>query len=466
MFAQLFQRSNCLLNQRNRYQLLATVLINLICISHGMGIGWLSPTLRKLQSTDSPLQFSLDVNDVSWVGSALGLGSVTGNIICGLLINRIGGKLCLLLIAVPHSCLWFLVYFAQSVEFLIVGRFLAGITGGGIYIIHPIFLSEISDANIRGTLASMVMLSVNIGILLGYILGTHLAYYSVPFVVLLCPLSYFALILLFIRDSPMQLIREQRFAAAEKSFRYYKNIKDSDSLDKQSLATLEFENIKMKLTNEDDMPDKVSLKDFLTPAAIKGYAMAGVIVIANQFSGLFTMVNYMSDIFAKSGSSMDPNTSSIIIGVVQILGAYMSTLLCDVCGRKILMQVSSAGVAMSLTAFGLFTHFASIYDLSEWSWVPVALMSLDIFLGNIGLISCIFVLIVEMFPMKIRARATSVAIVVCSSLVFLMLNIFPLCMEHWGLPATMWSCACITAVCFVCFSLFLKETKGKSMVED
>lgn len=61
----------------------------------------------------------------------------------------------------------------------------------------------------------------------------------------------------------MQLIRKLRFAAAEKSFRYYKNIKDSDSLDKQTLAMLEFENIKLKLTNGDDnVPDKVSLKDF------------------------------------------------------------------------------------------------------------------------------------------------------------------------------------------------------------
>lgn len=77
--------------------------VNLICISHGMGIGWLSPTLRKLQSTSSPLQFAMDVNDVSWVGSALGLGSMTGNILSGLFINRFGARLCLLCIAVPHT---------------------------------------------------------------------------------------------------------------------------------------------------------------------------------------------------------------------------------------------------------------------------------------------------------------------------------------------------------------------------
>ncbi|XP_032598968.1 facilitated trehalose transporter Tret1 isoform X2 [Drosophila grimshawi] len=315
------KRSNRLLNQRNRHQLLATVIINLICLAHGIGIGWLSPTLRKLQSPDTPLQFPISVKEISWIGSALGLGSMTGNILSGLFLHRIGGRLCLLFMALPHSCLWLLVYFAKSVDYLIVGRFLAGITGGGIYIIHPLFLSEISDANIRGTLASMVMLSVNIGILIGYILGTYLAYHLIPLIVFICPLCYFILVFIFIRDSPMHLIHKCNFAAAEQSFRYYRNIKEEEE-SLSMMAIGEFNNIKDTLTNDDNKPHKVVLKDFFTPAAIKGYGMAAVIVIANQFSGLFTMLNYMSDIFAMSGSSMDPNTSTIIIGSVQILGAY------------------------------------------------------------------------------------------------------------------------------------------------
>ncbi|KAH8391912.1 hypothetical protein KR215_009165, partial [Drosophila sulfurigaster] len=466
MFERLLARPNCLINRRNRYQLLSTVLINLICISHGIGIGWLSPTLRKLQTPESPLSFPLNVNEVSWVGSALGIGSVIGNSLSGLLISRLGSKACLLFIALPHSCLWIMVYFATSVEYLIAGRLLAGITGGGIYIIHPLFISEYTDANIRGTCATMVMLSVNTGILIGYIVGTHVSYYVVPFIVLILPLSFFISVLLFIRDSPMHLINKGKFTAAEASFRYYKNIKDSDSLSDQATAMAEFKDMKMTLTNEDNQLDKVTIKDFFTRAAIKGYAMASVVVIANQFSGVFTMVNYMTDIFAKSGSTMDPNTSTIIIGSVQLFGAYVTTLLCDIFGRRILMLVSSAGVALSLTGFGFFTYFTEMYDLSQWNWVPVAIMSVDIFLGNIGLVSCLFVLMVEMYPLKIRARATSISIVVCSSLVFLMLNIFPLCMHYWGLPTTMWSMGGITFFCFICFLFFLKETKGKSMLED
>lgn len=116
--------------------------------------------------------------------------------------------------------------------------------------------------SIRGTLASMVMLSVNIGILLGYILGTHLAYHIIPFVVLIGPLSYFILVLLFIRDSPMHLIRKGKLEAAKKSFMYYKNIKISDSSIEQTRAANEFDNMRLTLTKDDNMPDTLCLKDF------------------------------------------------------------------------------------------------------------------------------------------------------------------------------------------------------------
>lgn len=77
--------------------------VNVISISHGIGIGWLSPTLRKLQS-DSPAGFEVKSEfEISWVGSMLGMGSVTGNILIGCLLGRLGSKRCLLLIAIPHS---------------------------------------------------------------------------------------------------------------------------------------------------------------------------------------------------------------------------------------------------------------------------------------------------------------------------------------------------------------------------
>lgn len=102
------------------------------------------------------------------------------------------------------------------------------------------------------------MLSVNVGVLLGYILSTHLAYHIIPFVVLLLPIGYFITNLFFIRESPMHLIRKGRYSEAEKSFRYYKNIRE----DSQMSEMHEFEAMKETLTQSYKNLDRVTVKDF------------------------------------------------------------------------------------------------------------------------------------------------------------------------------------------------------------
>jgi len=106
------------------------------------------------------------------------------------------------------------------------------------------------------------MLSVNVGILVGYIIGTHLPYYSIPLMVLILPLWYLISVLLFIKESPMHLIRIGKYSAAERSFRYYKNIKDSDNIHDQNRAMEEFEIMKIALTKGDALQDAVTFKDF------------------------------------------------------------------------------------------------------------------------------------------------------------------------------------------------------------
>ncbi len=64
--------------------------------------------------------------------------------------------------------------------------------------------------------------------------------------------------------------------------------------------------------------------------------MIGVVLVwLNQFCGCFAMLNYTASIFAESGSNLTPNMSAIIVGIIQLIGAYMSTFLVDRAGRKV-----------------------------------------------------------------------------------------------------------------------------------
>lgn len=66
-------------------------------------------------------------------------------------------------------------------------------------------------------------------------------------------------------------------------------------------------------------------------AMIIGIALASL----NQLSGCFAMISYTASIFEAAESSMDPNTSAIIIGVIQLFGSFASIYFIDRAGRKV-----------------------------------------------------------------------------------------------------------------------------------
>lgn len=115
---------NSLLNPNTRYQLLATIigmsclkdncicslmfcftqqLVNIITFGHGFGVGWLSPTLTKIKGSDSPLSFHVGIDELSWLGSMLGLGSLCGNLTIAISLERLGRKFCIYLVAGPYA---------------------------------------------------------------------------------------------------------------------------------------------------------------------------------------------------------------------------------------------------------------------------------------------------------------------------------------------------------------------------
>lgn len=63
---------------------------------------------------------------------------------------------------------------------LLFARFLAGLAGGGVFVLIPLYVAEISEDKVRGTLGSTLILSCNTGLLLSYIFGTFFNYFVVP----------------------------------------------------------------------------------------------------------------------------------------------------------------------------------------------------------------------------------------------------------------------------------------------
>ncbi|KAM7362746.1 facilitated trehalose transporter Tret1-like [Cochliomyia hominivorax] len=478
------QDQNSVLNHRYRYQLLAAITAQILTFAHGIAAGWISPTLHQLQSHNSPTGFVITVEEVSWIGSLFGLGSLTGNILFGLLLNRIGRKWCMYLIALPYLSSWILIYFSKTSVYLYVARYLGGMTGGGNYVVVPIFITEIADPSIRGALSSMAMLFLSFGIMTGFVLSSYLDYYHSPCIIMIFPLVYLIAVAQF-PETPQFLLRKQQIDKAREAFKFYKKLSKQENVEANSSKreenpendeyqklqendrnekaseNVEFQELKKNVLTTNDQFQSLTYKDFVTKDALKAFFTAFMLMALNQFSGSFAFTNYMSDIFAQTGTDIAPNTCTIVMGVAQIMGTCFTMIIVDRFGRKLLMLISSGGMAVGLIAFGLYMKFTSAELKLLYNWLPLVVMTLIILFASIGVVALIFTIIVEILPTKIRTPATSMCMAIMSLMVFVSLKIFPVLMQNYGLSTVLFSCGGVCVVCFLYLWLYLAETKGK-----
>lgn len=167
----------------------------------------------------------------------------------------------------------------------------------------------------------------------------------------------------------------------------------------------------MKITHQDvecdilEKKNKINCDLFFTDerTAMRAIITAIVTSFLNQLSGCFTFLTYAGTIMSITGSSVNPYTTSIILGVVQIIGSLFTTYLADRLGRKVLLVVSLFGTVAGQTALSIFMYLHKLdYDLSMFSWVPVTSMAFVIFIGSAGVVSLSSICTVEALPAKVN----------------------------------------------------------------
>ncbi|XP_031623618.1 facilitated trehalose transporter Tret1-like [Contarinia nasturtii] len=464
----MFKENEPVIMHSVRFQYLAVIIANIISLCHGMAIGWLSPNLPKLQSDDSPLDTGrMSLSSASWLGSCFSIGAILGNCIFGTISNYIGRKNTLCILALPNLLFWLLVLYGHNAVDLYIGRIFAGATGGGMYICLPLFVAEVADQRIRGRLASLLMLNVTIGILFGFIAGTYLSYYLVPKIFLPLPIVFFASFIFF-PETPQYFIERKHFDKAKYSLSFYRDCCCKERTRCTQIDT-EFTEILQSVherLNQNERYRKNVFKNVFKWNAIKAILIGFSLTAINLFSGTFAMINYTANIFKESGSTMDPNVSSIIVAGIQILGVWGSTLLVDRIGRKTLLIFSTSGAFIGLMSLGIYSYLNEHgCDLSAFNWIPLISFSVFVFISCFGILPLPFIVLCEILPAEVRTFGSMLCMLSNSIFAFISLKTFPILMHSVHLYGVSWICA---GVCFygILFSIFiLKETKGKNLNE-
>lgn len=144
---------------------------------------------------------------------------------------------------------------------------------------------------------------------------------------------------------------------AEESIRFYRQL-DRHSKTEMEILQVEMNKLesllaKMKCTSSES---KLRVADFMTPAARKAMLISLMLAATNQLCGCFTMISYTATIFRESGSTLTPNRSAIVVGCIQVCGAYASSVLVDRAGRKVDLKSCQKYSNPTKAACYLFIH--------------------------------------------------------------------------------------------------------------
>jgi MFS family permease len=109
---------------------------------------------------------------------------------------------------------------------LIIGRFLSGLSAGGIFVLVPLYTSEISENQTRGTLGSFFIFAINLGTLLMFAVGAYLSYSISGILMLILPIVFVPMFY-FLPETPQYLLKNGKIQEAEKSMKFLRGIEKS-----------------------------------------------------------------------------------------------------------------------------------------------------------------------------------------------------------------------------------------------
>jgi len=128
------------------------------------------------------------------------------------------------------------------------------------------------------------------------------------------------------------------------------------------------------------------MKDLLGKTYLKPLLASLGLMFFQQFSGINAVIFYMVSIFEMSGSSVDSNVSTIIVGFVNIGATIGATLLIDRVGRKVLLLISDSLMIVCLSSLGTFFYLKenSPESIEGFGWIPLASFMLFVIAFSLG----------------------------------------------------------------------------------
>ena len=365
------------------------------------------------------------------------VGCLMGAMVAGSAADRYGRKPLLMLSAVLFTVSAIATGLFNDFALFNLARFIGGVGIGVASALAPMYIAEVSPAEIRGRMVSLNQMTIVLGILGAQVVNMLLAkdtavaesqMWNVAwgwrwmFWAETVPAALFLVMSFFIPESPVYL----------------------------------------KLRNEGNKETRkeAGLKELFQSKYSKVLLLGLVIAVFQQWCGTNVIFNYAQEIFVGAGFNVDGMFINIVItGIANVLFTFVALYTIEKWGRRTLILIGAGCLGL------IYLILGTCYFMGMTGFLMVALVvsAISVYAMTLGPVT--WTLLAEIFPNRIRgiamATCTFALWVGCCTLTFS----FPSMNAALGSNGTFWI---YSGICFCAF-VFLwnrcPETKGKSLDE-
>jgi SP family arabinose:H+ symporter-like MFS transporter len=502
---------------------LYTIFISFIVALGGFLFGFDAGIISGVMSFAGP-EFNLNELQSGWVVSAPSFAAMFAMLFSGRLSDLIGRKRTLIFVAFLYAISAVFSAIATSYEMLYIARIIGGIAFGAALVLAPIYIAEISTAENRGKLVSLQQLNIVFGFFAAFLSNYFFNKYNTTDSVFLTdenvwrwmlgveliPAVIYFVFLFFVPKSPRWLYLKGNFEEAKKVL---------TKIHGNERGGIEIKAIERNIhTDKNKAPLKI--KDVLKPS-LRFILVVGLIVgVLQQITGINAVYFYATSIFKQTGIGTDAAFSSgVLLSTISVIFTFVAIYLIDKMGRRPLLLIGTAGIAVSLLlcayGFNEATYKLSKENINqfEFSESQKLLIMADtvyqsdvkfkndvkvslgnniyykndgaileaattinanlILIGILGFIACfafslgpvMWVLLSELYPIKYRGLAIGVIAFINSLISSLVQLVFPWELSNLGNALTFFLFGAVAFIGFFVLLKILPETKGKSLEE-
>ncbi len=437
----------------------------------GYDSGVINGTQKGLEAAFDLGRLGIGIN----VGAIL-VGSSIGAFGAGRLSDLVGRRATMMLSAVLFIVSALLAAAAGSSELFILARIVGGLGVGAASVTSPVYISEVTPAAVRGRLSSVQQVMIITGLTGAFVANFALArlaggstaarWGGIPawrwmFGLQIVPAAIYLVALCFIPESPRYLVVKGHEDRARAVLTRLFGAAEADRKVADIRATLATDHHRPKLS---DLVDKTSGR--IRPILWVGIGLA----VFQQLVGINVVFYYGATLWEAVGFTEDNALlTNILSGVLSIGACLLAIALIDRIGRKPLLLIGSAGMAVTLAVVAWAFSTAGP-DGAGGVMLPghsgvIALVAANLYVifFNVSWGPVMWVMLGEMFPNQIRGSALAVsgfAQWIANAAISVS---FPSLAVSPGLATTYVFYAVAAAVSFVFVRAMVQETRGREL---